>query len=72
MLVICIYVKKRHQLKKEIEKISLPMRRDAAIHSIANIIHQNSDIVILTFFMDVKLVSVYTVYYFVVGQIKKL
>lgn len=74
MVGICLYANKKYHLKtyKQNKIVDLPLRKDAAVHSIANIIHQNSDLVILTFFMDTKIVSVYTVYYFVVGQIKKL
>ncbi len=40
--------------------------------SIANLIHQNVDLVLLTLFTDAKVISVYTVYYLVVGKIKQL
>ncbi len=73
--LICIwfYVKNCYHLyrTKKSKKIDLPMRKDAAIHSITNIIHENSDLVILTLFVDIKIISVYTVYYCIVGQIKK-
>ena len=74
MLCICRYADRRYKLNKfsKEETTPLSLRKDAAVHSVANIIHQNSDIVILTLTMDAKLVSVYTVYYFVVGQIKKI
>ena len=74
MLCICRYADHRYKLNKvsKEETTPLSLRKDAAVHSVANIIHQNSDIVILTLTMDAKLVSVYTVYYFVVGQIKKI
>lgn len=73
LMFIWIYAKDHYQLNrmKKMENINLPMRKDAAIHSITNIIHQNSDLVILTLFMDIKIISVYTVYYYIVGQIKK-
>lgn len=74
MVGVCLYANKKYNLKtyKQNKIVDLPLRKDAAIHSVANIIHQNSDLVILTIFMDIKLVSVYTIYYFVIGQIKKL
>lgn len=74
MIVISLYARKKYKLNEYIEnkEILLPLQKDAAIHSIANIVHQNSDIVILTLFTNTKIVSVYTVYYFVAGQIKKL
>ena len=51
---------------------AIKQRGAVAFHSIANIIHSNTDLVLLTLFTDAKLISVYTVYYLVVGKIKSL
>lgn len=51
---------------------AIKQRGAVAFHSIANIIHSNTDLVILTLFTDAKVISVYTVYYLVVGKIKSL
>lgn len=74
MLGIYFYTKSHYRLKKikNYDKNVLSQRKDAAVHSIANMVHQNSDLIILTLSGDIKLVSVYTVYYFVVGQIKRI
>ena len=74
LLGVYTYVKKNYKLHitKEYDKNLLSQRKDAALHSIANIIHQNTDLIILTLFEDIKLVSVYTVYNFIVRQIKNL
>lgn len=74
MCILCIYARHTYELKgKMIGKIvELPQRKAAAMHSIANLVHQNSALVILTFFSDVKMISVYSVYYYVIGQIKNI
>ena len=74
LLFICGYAQKSYQLihNGAYETINLTQRKHVAIHSVANIVHQNSDLVILTLFSDIKMVSVYSVYYYVIGQIKKL
>lgn len=67
-----IYVKKKYSLTQNCEpdNSALNQRNAVAFHSIANIIHNNTDLVILTIFTDAKLVSVYTVYNFVIGKIR--
>ena len=71
---IAIYVKNHYRLdtKCEPRKDALKKKNDAAIHSVANIVHDNTDTLILTLFMDIKFVSVYTIYYAIVGKIKTL
>ena len=51
---------------------ALKQRGAVALHSVANIVHNNTDLVLLTVFFDAKVISVYTVYYLVVGKIKSL
>lgn len=73
-VILSLYVKRRFKLtyKCEPNNEGIKGRKATAFHSVANIIHDNVDIVILTFFSDAKEISVYTVYYFVVGKIKSL
>lgn len=72
--LLSLYVKRKFKLtnKCAINDSGIKGRKATAFHAIANIIHDNVDIVILTFFSDAKVISVYTVYYFVVGKIKSL
>lgn len=74
LLAISFYAKNKYRLcgNKNRKIIELPQRKAAALHSVANLVHQNSALVILTFFADVKVISVYSVYYYVIGQIKKI
>lgn len=68
------YVKRRYRIIKncKAETALLSQRKAAMTHSIANIIHDKTDIVLLTLFSDVKLISVYTVYYSVVTNVKQV
>lgn len=72
--ILDIYVKKKYKLRDKCDPDygAIKQRGAAAFHSIANIIHNNTDLVILTAFTDAKVISVYTVYYLVVGKIKQL
>lgn len=73
-LTIAIYVKNHYKLDSQCipPEGTLKRRKDAAAHSIANIIHENTDTIVLTAFLDIKYVSVYTIYYAVVGKIKTI
>lgn len=51
---------------------ALKYRGDVMAHSIANIVHQYTDIFLLTLFTSSKVVSVYSVYALVLGSLRKL
>jgi len=73
-LVLSIYVKKRYKLVRDCrpDDSAIKSRGAVAFHSIANIVHNNTDLLILTLFEDAKVISVYTVYYLVIGKIKSI
>lgn len=73
-LILNIYVSNRYRLDKKCEpnNDALKMRKDVLASSLANIIHENTDIVVLTLFCDVKIVSVYTVYNLVMSALRKI
>lgn len=73
-LVISIYIHRKFSLTNECEPLETEgkSRKAVAAHSIANIIHHNVDLVTLTFFVDAKVISVYTVYNTIVSKIKML
>ena len=73
-LIISVYVHKKFSLTNDCEPMETEggARKAVAAHSIANIVHDNVDLVTLTFFMDAKMISVYTVYYTIVSKIKQL
>ena len=72
--ILNMVVKKKYQLidKCEPDDSGILHRKAAAFHSIANIIHSNTDLVVLTLFMDAKYISVYTVYYIIMNSIRRL
>ena len=69
-----IYVSKVYHLDKNCEPdmTALNERGAAMTHALANIVHDNTSLVVLTFFTDVKTVSVFTIYNLVVNGLKKL
>lgn len=69
-----LYVNKKYKLIRDCkpDNEAIKGRGAVAFHSIANIIHNNTDLLILTVFTDAKQISVYTVYYLVVGKIKSI
>lgn len=73
-IIMSIYVQKKYHLIRKCEPDTqcLRQRKAVAFHSIANMVHANTDIVVLTIFTTAKEVSVYTVYYLVIGKIKTL
>lgn len=68
-----MYVRHNYRLdtKSEPDETALAMRRDVMAHSIASIVHDYTDIIVLTIFCSVKVVSVYTVYNLVMVALKK-
>lgn len=73
-IIMEVYVRKKYSLTNNCEpdNTGIEQRGAVAFLSIANLIHQNVDLVLLTLFTDAKIISVYTVYYLVVGKIKQL
>ncbi len=73
-LLLEIIVRRKYNLtdKCEPDNAGIKGRKAVAFHSIANLAHDNTDITLLTFFADAKIISVYTVYYLVIGEVKRL
>ena len=68
------YVKKHYTISKKVfdKNRKLPEKKDGVIHHLSYFIHKNTDIVILTFFCGVKVVSVYSVYNVVAVALESL
>lgn len=73
-LFLYYYCHKHYNIKKipKNEIKPLPQRWDAFAHEIASFVNDNTDIMILTVFTNLKEVSVYTVYHYVVVNLKKV
>lgn len=69
-----IYVKKKYNinLKDADKNYQLKQKWDGLAQHIASVVHNNTDITILTFFTQIAEVSVYSVYYLVVKGIKSI
>lgn len=69
-----IYVKKKYNinLKDADKNYQLKQKWDGLAQHIAAVVHNNTDITILTFFTQIAEVSVYSVYYLVVKGIKSI
>lgn len=68
-IILSMYVRRNYKLDKNVppDKSYLRNRWDVMWHSIANIVHDGTDLVVLTVFTNVKYVAVYTVHYLVVN-----
>lgn len=68
------YVSKKYHLISDCppDNTGIEQRSAVAFLSIANLIHNNVDLFLLTVFTDAKVISVYTVYYLAIGKIKNL
>ncbi len=67
-------VRKKYNIVSNVEpdKSALKQRDDVMAHSIANCVHQYTDIFLLTLFTSPQLVSVYSVYTLILGSLRKL
>ena len=68
------YVREKYKIIRGIKPTTdkIPEKWNAAAHEVAAFVNDNTDIIILTFFTNMKEISVYTVYHYVTGNIKKI
>lgn len=68
------YVEKKYKLIKECEpdEDALLQKKDVFGLAVANFIHDNTDMVVLTVFTNAETVSVYSVYYIISNGLRKL
>lgn len=73
-IIICTYVKKKYHINKKIKpnNTAISQRWDAFAQSVAFFVHNNTDIILLTFFTNTKNISVYTVYNYVILNIRNV
>ena len=69
-----IWVKKHYRINPRIKPNYdiIGERWDAFGHQVANFINLNTDIIIATIFLNIREVSVYTIYYMVANAVKKV
>ena len=73
-IIIYLFVRKHYKIdrKAKIDKTKLSNKNDAMVHSVANIVHENTDIWTLTFLSTKSLISVYSVYNLVLVGLKQV
>ncbi len=74
-LMLHIYVRRRYRIdnKAKPDFVAINQRWNVFIHQIANYVHSNTDVLLLTLLAgDIKIISVYMVYSLVVSKIKTL
>lgn len=73
-LAINLYVRKKYSIDEKVPygKETLKQRWDGLGQHIAYLVHTSTDMVVITFFLTLKDVSVYSVYSMVVSSIRKI
>ncbi|MBR4461152.1 MAG: polysaccharide biosynthesis C-terminal domain-containing protein [Erysipelotrichaceae bacterium] len=73
-LFLYFYCRKKYHIISRIKPSEdrIPQKWDAAAHEVASFVNNNTDVVILTLFATIPEVSVYTVYHYVIANLKKI
>lgn len=73
-IVLNIYVRKYYKIDRTVpaDKTAISQRWDAFAQQVAAFINNNTDVIVLTMFTNIKEVSVYTVYYMVAGGLCRI
>lgn len=73
-IVLNIYVRNKYHIDRRYppDTQALDKKNDVMGHSIANIVHENTNMIVLTLFCDLKVVSVYSVYNLVMNGLKQI
>ena len=72
--IICWYAKRKYNLNKKVAPATdfIKQRWDAVGHEVAQFVNNNTDVMVITIFADIKEVSVYTVYHYAIASIRKV
>lgn len=73
-ILLSIYVKRNYNLDLSVppDYSAVSQRWDAFFHQVAAFVMSNTDVVVLTLFCPIEIVSVYAVYNMIISAIKKL
>lgn len=73
-MFLYFYVRKKYKLIdiKNPSSDKIPQKWDATAHEVASFINNNTDVMVLTMFTNLLEVSVYTIYHYVITNIKKI
>lgn len=75
MIGICFFTKKKYHwisIQEECDYEAISQKNSVMIHQISSLIFANTDVLILTFFSGLKLVSVYTMYNYLFSTVMTL
>lgn len=72
--IIYFFVRKKYKISKKVSPNPLDLKRknDVMVHSVANLIHENVDILALTILSTKIMVSIYSVYAIVINGLKQI
>lgn len=73
-LVVHYYVIKLYGVDRRIKADTsvIPERKNVLFHSVANYVHDNTDVFVITLFLDIKMVSVYAIYHSIIFKLRSL
>lgn len=73
-LFLYFYIRKKYKIISNVTPKSdyISQRWDATAHEVASFVNNNTDLIILTAFASLSDISVYTVYKYVTGNLKKI
>lgn len=73
-IILNVYVKKQYSLNMKVlpDKESISKNWDAFGMQLANFVNDNTDIILASIFLDIREVSVYSVYYLAINGVKKI
>ena len=74
-IIFTVYVKRTYpwlNVKTEPDKAAISKSKNALVHQISGLIFNNTDVLILTFFCNLKVVSVYALYKTLIGLVGTL
>ena len=71
-IIFTFYLKRHYNIKKTEERAVLKNKATGIAQHVAYVIHNNTDILILTVCADLKMVAVYTVYHLVVYSLRSI
>ena len=72
VVYIGFYVKKKLNLQVKPDFTSLAQRNYTLVHQLSSLVFNNTDVLVLTLFCGLKVVSVYSIYQMIVTQLEKI
>ncbi len=67
-----VYIKRRYAIKRTEQRTKLPNKFTGIAQHVAYVVQNNTDVLILTVFADLKIVAIYAVYHLIVFSIRNI